>query len=95
MQCESVEVPSTSGKQPTVVIPVSGLGQQVPVLWLTSPLKQIFWPATPVTGPVQVEVWQVPVASEGFVFVQMVPETQLPALLLSVQQVEPTGRSVP
>lgn len=42
MQNESVEAPEMSGKQLTVVIPVLGSGQQVPVLTPASPLKQIF-----------------------------------------------------
>ena len=35
---ESLEPPEMSGKQPTVSIPVLGLGQQVPVLTPASPL---------------------------------------------------------
>jgi len=49
-------------------------------------------------GPVQVgrvETVQVPVASEGFAFWQIVPETQVPLLAELDQQVEPAGRSDP
>ena len=35
---ESLEPPEMSGKQPTEVLPVLGLGQQVPVLTIASPL---------------------------------------------------------